>query len=389
MTQASGAIIIGGHFQGLGVIRSLAKYGIETIVLDHQPNLSRFSKYIRNYYKSPDPLNREQLLAFLIDLATKKSLKGWVIYPTDDETVYFLSKEYKKLSKYFSLITPPWQSTKFAYNKKLSYQLAEKIGIPIPKTYYPSDLKDLKGMDIMFPIVIKPAVMRTFFKQTKKKVFRARNRAELENYYQIASSIIKPDEILIQEEIPEVAKNLYSFCPFFKNKRVIARIVAQRIRQHPMDFGQASTYAQTVDIPELEKIGTRFLSEIDFYGLCEVEFIQDPRDRIFKFLEVNPRIWGWHTLAQKAGVNLPYIAMQDSNQHEITQIGFIKDVKWFRLVTDVPTVMSEILKGRMKIGDYLNSLKGEKEFAVFSLNDPLPFLGELLLLPYLSIKRGF
>jgi len=37
----------------------------------------------------------------------------------------------------------------------------------------------------------------------------------------------------------------------------------------------------------------------------------------------------------------------------------------------------------------LDSLKGEREFAVLSLKDPLPFVIELLLLPYLWRKRGF
>ena len=64
-------------------------------------------------------------------------------------------------------------------------------------------------------------------------------------------------------------------------------------------------------------------------------------------------------------------------------------MKWIRLITDVPTVLSEIIKGRLKIGDYLKSMKGKKEFAVFALNDPLPFFAELALLPYLWVKRGF
>lgn len=389
MSHTYGAIIIGGHFQGLGVIRALAQKGIRTVLIDHEPSLSRFSRYIEHYFKSPKITDEENYLDFLEKLASKQNLKGWVLYPTDDETVYFLSRYHIHVSQWFHLITPPWEITKYSYNKKLSYQLAEKIGMPIPHTYYPQHEEDLKKMDGLFPVIIKPAVMRTFFKQTKKKVFRAVNREELVQYYRIASSIISQDEILIQEEIPEVSKNLYSFCPFFKDSGTKARIVAKRIRQHPMDFGQASTYAKTVDIPELETLGEKLLSKMNFSGLCEVEFILDPRDGVFKFLEVNPRIWGWHTLALKAGVNLPYMVFCDKVGRPYRLTDFKKGVKWFHLLTDIPTVLSEIGKGRMRVKDYVESMKGEKEYAVIALNDPLPFIGEIALLPYLIIQRGF
>jgi len=59
------------------------------------------------------------------------------------------------------------------------------------------------------------------------------------------------------------------------------------------------------------------------------------------------------------------------------------------LVTDFPTAFIEILRGRMKITDYLTSMKGKKEFAVFSLYDPLPFFAEIGMIPYLWRKKGF
>jgi hypothetical protein len=43
----------------------------------------------------------------------------------------------------------------------------------------------------------------------------------------------------------------------------------------------------------------------------------------------------------------------------------------------------------MKFGDYLLTLKGDKEYAVFSSKDPLPFFAEWIMIPYLWVKRGF
>jgi predicted ATP-grasp superfamily ATP-dependent carboligase len=139
----------------------------------------------------------------------------------------------------------------------------------------------------------------------------------------------------------------------------------------------------------LEDLGTQFLKQINYYGLCEVEFIYDIRDQQYKFLEVNPRIWGWHTLAIKAGVNIPYFVYLDLTGKETSKKSYRKGIKWMRLMTDIPVVFTEILKRNMYVPDYFNSIRGEKEFAVLSAHDPLPFLSEFLLLPYLWKKRGF
>ena len=116
----------------------------------------------------------------------------------------------------------------------------------------------------------------------------------------------------------------------------------------------------------------------------------DPRDRQYKLIEINPRPWGWHTLAIGAGVDLPYLLYRDMLGEEVTQNGAIpRQAKWIRLITDTPTVAPALLKGRIRLTDYIRSLKGKKQFAVFSIKDPLPFIVELLMLPYLWKKRGF
>lgn len=382
------AIIIGGHFQGLGAIRALGEKNVPVVLMDSEPNIGRFSRYVSQYIKSPKITAHDTFLAFLIDVALKRNLKGAVIYPINDETVEFLSKNHETLSQYYTLWTPAWQNVEPLFHKGIGYKLAEHMGIPIPITAYPRGLEDVKNYNGPYPALIKPAVMRRFFTQTGKKVFSACNREELIDAYQRALEFIPADEILIQEKIPDVAENLYSFCPLFDGEKVLARIIAKRLRQHPMDFGQASTFAETVQMPELEVLGARYLHEVGYSGLGEVEFIRDPRDGTFKFLEVNPRIWGWHTLAVAAGVNLPYLTYLWSIGKTTAQEGY-GQARWMRLLTDVAVGITETVKGRWTFRSYLNSIRGPKAYAVWSLNDPLPFFGELLLLPYLMIKRGF
>jgi predicted ATP-grasp superfamily ATP-dependent carboligase len=238
-------------------------------------------------------------------------------------------------------------------------------------------------------VVIKPSIRDHFYNKTKIKAFLINNRDELKKIYNKVSFVIDPSEILIQDFIPGGPKQLYSFCPFFKEGMVVTSIMARRARQHPMDFGHATTFAELVDIPEMQSIAEKFLTLIGYYGIGEVEFMQDPRDGKFKLIEVNARPWGWHTLAIAAAVDLPYLLYQDMVGEKIVMPAPLKNMKWVRSITDIPTVFAEIIKGNMKFSDYLKSMKGKKEFAVFSLDDPLPFFMEIAMSPYLWSKKGF
>jgi predicted ATP-grasp superfamily ATP-dependent carboligase len=156
-----------------------------------------------------------------------------------------------------------------------------------------------------------------------------------------------------------------------------------------MEFGRASTLVETIDCPELERLAGRLLAGTGYSGLAEVEFMHDPRHGRFELLEVNARIWGWQSIARRAGVDLPFLAyaqaLRQVTTPGISQVG----VKWIRLITDTPTALGEMREGRLSFSQYVRSLRGKKEFAVLSASDPLPFVMELLLIPYYAKRRGF
>lgn len=391
MQEKVGVVITGGDSQALGVLRTLAKKDIPIIMLDSDHCISKYSRFKKRFFRSPHPSDDQSYVDFLIDLAKKEKIyrNRWVIFPNSDETVYVLSKYKNILEEFYRIPTPDWEVIQNVYIKKNTYQLAKKGGIPIPTTYYPDGLQELVELSLNYPVVIKPSIRDNFYSKIKIKAFRVNNKEELVRTYEYVCSIIEPSEVLVQEFIPGGPNHLYSFCPFFKDGEVLTSIMARRARQHPMDFGHASTFAELVDIPEIQKIAEKFLGLINYYGFAEVEFMQDPRDGNYKLIEVNPRVWGWHTIAIASGVDLPYLLYQDMIGEEMDIRLPIDNLKWVRLITDVPTVLSEIIGGRLRIRDYLKSMKGKKEFAVFALNDPLPFLAEVALIPYLWVKRGF
>jgi predicted ATP-grasp superfamily ATP-dependent carboligase len=388
-TKKVGAVIIGGDFQGLGILQSLGQHGIPTCLLDKGLCIGRFSRYAKRFMKCPGIKQEALFLEFMTDLAIREKINGWIVYPNDDETVCFLARHKEQLGKHYQITTPCWDVVKFAYEKRLTYQLAEKIGIPVPRTLYPESAEEVEELDIEFPVILKPSVKEPFYSQTRKKAIRVDSRQELVREFAEAEQFTGRHRLMIQELIPGGSSHLFSVGSFYKDGDFLGKVVARRARQHPMDFGHATTYAETVDEPELEEITKKILGAIGYYGLSEVEFMLDPRDGRYKLLEINARLWGWHTLAIAAGVDLPYLLYQDMLGEKVRQDSYARDIKWIRLVTDIPTAAGEIFRGRMKLADYLHSWKGKKHFAVWSLTDPLPFIAEILMLPYLWKKRGF
>ena len=137
----------------------------------------------------------------------------------------------------------------------------------------------------------------------------------------------------------------------------------------------------------MEELSERFLKAIDYYGLVEVEFKQDPRDGEYKLLDVNARAWGFHSLGFAAGVDFPYLLFADQVGKFTAPCRGAAGVGWLRLLTDVPTALSDMLHGHLSWDSYLTSLRRTRIESVFCREDPWPSLAEAMLLPYLILKK--
>ena len=393
--QPSGVVTVGGYVQGLGLLRAFARRGTEVIVVnDRKMDIVRYSKYCKDYVvKEID--SSESLTRFLIDFAKTKGLNNWIILPTRDSVVYTLSKNKSFLEQYYKIPTPEWDIVKYAYNKKLTYKLAEKLGIPIPKTYYPDNVDDAIKIskNIEFPCILKPAVMHKLYDTTRSKLIKVLGKDDLIESYKKLTHIIPPSEILIQEIIGGLPANLFSFGSFISNES-IGYIIANRKRQIPMDFGVGSTFVESASVVELKEFSLRLLKEIGYYGFSEVEFVKDPRDEKYKLLEINSRSWKWITITEQNNFGL--VPLVCKWQHGIggrqklnnDPASVLSNIKWIHFWQDLFVSLKEILKGNLSIGEYLKTLRGKKEFAVASWDDPLPFLIEPFIYIWNRIKSG-
>jgi D-aspartate ligase len=384
-----GAVVVGGDFHGLGILRSLGRHGVRLCVVDDEYSIGRFSKYATFAVRAPNLRKEKETVDFLLELGQKRKLHGWVLYPTRDEHVAAFSRHKAALSEIFRVPTPDWETAKWAWNKANTYALAQKLGIPIPQTWVPKTVDDIDAIDAPFPLAVKPAVKEDFFYATKAKAWRANDRAELKAMFQSASGHSGANEVLVQEIIPGDGTTQFSSCVFIKNGVAIGSMEAQRWRQHPPEFGRAATFVESIDLPIVEEPTLKFLRAIDYYGLAEVEYKFDSRDGKYKLLDVNARTWGFHALGAPAGVDFSYMLYADQVGASVETCHGRSGVGWVRMVTDIPTSIAGIFAGRLDARTYLRSVKDLGIESVFSSDDIVPSLAEIALIPYLAVKRGY
>jgi len=389
-SSAVGAVVIGGDYQGLGIVRSLGRQGVPVCVVDDEHSISRFSRYSKHAIRLENLRTDREVVDNLLTIGNRLGLQGWVLYPTREELVAAFSRHRTELSRMFRVPTPEWESVKWAWDKRNTYRLAQELGIPTPITYYIEHVDELAQLDrVAPPFAIKPAIKEHFFYATKAKAWLANGHSELRSMFQKASELAGPGEIMVQELIPGGGSQQYAYCAFFREGQAVGTMVARRRRQHPLQFGRASTYVETVDVPGIEEFSERFLRAIDYYGLVELEYKLDPRDSQYKLLDVNARTWGYHSLGLRAGVDFSYMLYADQVGLPVSPRKSRPGVGWVRMTTDLPAAIMAIMSGDTDWKDYLRSLRNCNAEAVFSISDPLPGIAEILLIPYLAIKRGF
>jgi predicted ATP-grasp superfamily ATP-dependent carboligase len=383
-----GAVVVGGDHPGLAVARSLGRRGIPVFIIEDQLSISSWSRYVKRVIRVENILDERKTVDAVLQVGRQYDLRGWVLYPTRDETVAAFSRYRAELADFYRVTTGEWTTVQWAWDKSKTYELAESLDIPCPKTFNPKDASELPSLYAHLPLAIKPAIKENFFYATGAKAWRAETPDQLRRLYERATKQIRAEEILIQEIIPGGGQEQYSYCAFVTNGKPHSILTARRCRQHPYEFGRAATYVETVNAPEIEELSAKFLQAIDYYGVVEIEFKRDVRDGKFKLLDVNARIWGFHGLGYACGVDFPYILYADQLKLPTAPARAGSGVGWLRLITDIPTAISDMVHGRLRISAYLRSLWATRVESVFDWKDPGPTMAEMALLPYLIAKKS-
>jgi predicted ATP-grasp superfamily ATP-dependent carboligase len=330
-------------------------------------------------------MDRAEFVDFLLHLCKQHHLDGWVLFPLQDEVVELVARNTERLGSVYRLVTQAWEVIRWAGDKQLTHQMAHDTAVPCPRTAYPASERDLADLDLVYPVIIKPAISIRLQYAIRLKALPAADLDTLVQQYRLAISVMPPQEIMVQEVIPGGGLEQFSVAAYCKDGRIITSMTARRTRQYPIDYGLGSSFVEAVEVPGLTELAERLLAYMRVTGMVEVEFKHDTRDDQYKLLDINVRPWGWHSLCRACGLDFPYMQYCDIlGQEEPRPIQARYGARWIRALTDLPAGLQEIRAGRSTPAKYLRSLPGRTVFSVLDWTDPLPAGGDLAV----AFSRG-
>jgi predicted ATP-grasp superfamily ATP-dependent carboligase len=176
----------------------------------------------------------------------------------------------------------------------------------------------------------------------------------------------------VSEVIPGEDRELLYFVFYRSADGRIWHFSGRKERVLPVHFGSAS-FVVSMEAEDLDRVSITFLEKLDYRGLGGIEFKRDARDGSLKLIEFNPRFGLWDALGQRFGVDTAAVAYLDAIGAELPEPGRGRmGVRWVSISRDVRAAFRYRKEGLLSARNWLASLVGEKFWAVFSWDDPLP-----------------
>ncbi len=360
----------------LGAVRNLGRHGVPTVVLDVKKNQAAFySKYAKGFVCPHPKYDEEAYIDFLLCLGAQLPEKG-VLIPTGDTETIALLRHRDQLESYYYFTMDSYEKVNLFLNKKLFYQYLEKQNIPHPKTFFPCDENDVKAasVEMTYPCIIKPVYPTYFRFDFNTKLFVVSSAQQLLSVF--SKVYEKNHEVMLQEIIPGGADTMFGYNAYYDHSgSPHGMFMYQRIREWPLGFGNGC-YIQHVEEPILEHMTTSLIQKIGFYGIVDAEFKRDPRDGLYKFIEVNPRVWMQNSFPSRYGCNLPYMAYLDAVKRPLPENPFFLPdvtVRWVYFLEDIQSVRAQIRNRSIRLRSILPAYSLRNDHALYAWDDPLPF----------------
>jgi len=288
-------VITGDNGNALGVVRSLAEYGIQPIIIYLQGNRFPFllnSRYCKEKYTVYSYSDGVDML--LDKFGMEESMP--FVYTCDDYIESILDAHYDELQgKFYFFQSAEKGSVNHLMNKDTICEMAKSCGLNIPQ-------KEIVETGVLPKKITYPVITKTLMSimgAWKKDVYICNSEDELQQAY----TKIKSPRLLLQEYIKK--KNELAIMGFSikGGEQVYIPFQLSYFRTSDSAYGSYMYFTPFQDI-ELRKKIQNIIRSCNYSGCFEIEFLIDQNDTLY-FLEVNFRFSYWNYALTYGGVNYP------------------------------------------------------------------------------------
>ncbi len=394
MQETKKVLVTNARHISLAATRSLGKKGIEvTVISPYRRSTTFYSRYCKHKIMTSFTPEKEGYIEDLVRIV--KNEKFDMLLPVGNDSIYPVSKNRDKLSPYIKIPIANKKSMEIVEDKSKTLKFAMKLGIPCPKTFffediYPLNMKEI-AEEIGFPAVIKPNIGTG-----ARGISYANSLKEMEDIYE--KTIKKYGPCHIQEFI---RGKKYSGTALFNQDGVPRRgCVQQCLKQFPFTGG-SQIYVRSVKQSQVLDYTFEFLKALKWYGIAELEFIVDDKDKSTKLLDINPRLYGSISLPIAAGVDYPYLLYRLAMDGDIEpdfnyKLGvkcrylFPKEFKYFiSILRNGSAGLSRNFHPSRVFLDLIRFYEPNLNYFVFSADDPMPAVANSIIYIESIIKKYY
>ena len=234
-----------------------------------------------------------------------------VTIPLTDFSATLLAKRKNEFSKYTHVAVNDWPVFIKAGDKLNTMVACMDNGIPCPKTLKEaSTVEEVLASGLKYPFIIKPRIGYGSI-----GFHKIDNESELRKHFD--SNVEKFGPQVVQEYIPQ--SDIQYKCEVFidRDGKVKSAHVFDKTRWYPIDGG-STCCSTSVDRPDIVESSVKLLKAIGWRGYGDVDFIQDPRDKVAKDMEINPRITASVKVCFYSGVDFARQIIENETGQDVT-----------------------------------------------------------------------
>lgn len=284
------------------VLRCLKQYGVEVFVGGPEgAMMAGSSRFAAGVFHYPSPYSNPE--GFVGSVVKAVRQVGAKVYIPVHEEILAVGRFRDRFPEDLKIPITTYNNLLRAYDKSSTMDFAEKIGVPVPKTYYPASLSEIEEIaeKSTFPCMIK--LRRS---NSAKGVFRVDSKEHLLSRYKEvldAFPVAENSLPIIQDYIPGV---VYAVSMLFDKGKPVSKFVRKNLREKTYGGGTC-TKCVSVKNPTLEGYAEKMLTGMNWHGVAMMEFKYDEETDRALLLEINPRYHGTIDHDIQSGVPTPYL----------------------------------------------------------------------------------
>lgn len=360
------AIVIGSKgVNAVGLIRSLGEKHFDVTFMSTYSKIE--SKYTKEYLKLPD--NKEKWLTFL-QIYGQMSKEKIALFPTDDDTAFWLDENYEVLQEYF-IVPHAKRKMRMLADKSVMNELAKKAGLNVPD-FVKLSLSESERKN-QYPIILKPYAG---YAGSKGDILICYNDDEYTNAIQTLKNQ-GYKKVLLQRLLNDPEQEEIGLMGMaLRNGQVVIPGIIHKIRSYPTGKGSTSYAKFSSDMRGLaEEEIKQFISSTGYVGIFDIEMIKAYGK--YWFIEVNYRNGQYGYTPTAAGYNLPVNWVHGMKDDNVEKVHSLKEIYYINEREDY----RHVKEGTISRKEWLKEFHMASAYGMYCPGDQRPFIRQYVKIP--------